>query len=113
MAKKVKNTSKQKYIVHDNLDKIGEIPIYYGFLPHRSPDIKKIDLDNAKSLLEGDFLDDIDKDKKSLPLHVEEKIALLRNYSEENMQNLSQPVMLYFKEPFKGSIKKGSVSLGD
>jgi histidyl-tRNA synthetase len=29
-------------------------------------------------------------------------------YQEENMHSLSQPVLLYFKEPFKGSLKKGS-----
>ncbi len=107
MKKEKKNITEQKYISYENLDKIGEIPVYYGFSPHKSPDIKKIDIENAKSLLEGDYLEDIDKEK-SLPLHVEEKIALLRNYIEENMQTLSQPVMLYFKEPFKGSLKKAS-----
>lgn len=108
MKKVKKNISENKYISYENLDKIGEIPMYYGFVPHQSPDIKKVDLDNAKSLLEGDFIEDYDEKKESLPLHVEEKIALLRKYSEENMQNLSQPVMLYFKEPFKGSIKRSS-----
>jgi histidyl-tRNA synthetase len=108
--KKIKKTAESKYINYENLDKIGEISVYYGFTPHKSPDIKKIDLDHAKSLLEGDFIDNPEENKLHLPLHVEEKIALLRMYTEENMQNLSQPVMLYFKEPFKGSIKKGSGS---
>jgi histidyl-tRNA synthetase len=110
MKKDNKNISENKYISYENLDKIGEISLYYGFLPHQSPDIKKIDLDNAKNLLEGDFIEDAEKEKESLPLHVEEKIALLRKYSEENMQNFSQPVMLYFKEPFKGSIKRSSAT---
>jgi histidyl-tRNA synthetase len=105
MAKKPKIISEQKTLLYDNLDKIGEIPLYYGFVPHKSFDIKKSDIDNAKSLLEGDYIDE--KDKKALALHVEEKISLLRNYLEESMHTLSQPVMLYFKEPFKGSIKKG------
>lgn len=105
-----KNNSKpneQKFIPHENLDKIGEIPVYYGFQPHKSPEIKKTDLDQAKSLLEGDFIDDEDDSKNRFPLHVEEKIALLRMYTENNMHTLPQPVMFYFKEPFKGSIKKG------
>lgn len=105
-----KNNSKpneQKFIPHENLDKIGEIPVYYGFQPHKSPEIKKADLDQAKSLLEGDFIDDEDDAKNRFPLHVEEKIALLRMYTENNMHTLPQPVMFYFKEPFKGSIKKG------
>lgn len=108
MSKNIKNTSEQKHVFYDNLDKIGEISIYYGFSPHKSPEIKKVDLDNAKSLLEGDFLEDNEQEKRNLPLHVEEKITLLRSYTEENMHSLNQPVMLYFKEPFKGSLKKGS-----
>ncbi len=110
MKKKINKNERQEYITCDHLDKIGQIPLYYGFLPHQSPDIKKIDLDLAKNLLEGDFIDSLGQDKTSLPLHVEEKIALLRKYAEENMQNLSQPVMLYFKEPFKGSIKRSTSS---
>ena len=108
MKKTTKNTGESKYVTYEHLDKIGEVSLYYGFTPHKSPDIKKIDLDHAKSLLEGDFIDNPEENKLHLPLHVEEKIALLRMYTEENMHNLTQPVMLYFKEPFKGSIKKGS-----
>jgi histidyl-tRNA synthetase len=107
--KKNKNTTESKYVTYEHLDKIGEVTIYYGFTPHKSPEIKKVDLDHAKSLLEGDFIDNPDENKLHLPLHVEEKVALLRMYVEENMQNLNQPVMFYFKEPFKGSIRKGSV----
>ncbi len=110
MPKNTKTNPDQKYISYDNLDKVGEITLYYGFEPYKSPEIKKIDLDNAKSLLEGDFIEENDKDKKSLPLHVEEKIALLRKYTEEELHTKSQPIMMYFKEPFKGSIKKGSVT---
>lgn len=101
--------AEQKFTIHENLDKIGEIPVYYGFQPHKSPDIKKVDLDHAKNLLEGDFIDDEnDENQIRLPLHVEEKVALLRMYTENEMHTLTQPVMFYFKEPFKGSIKKGS-----
>lgn len=108
MKKSKKNPAEQKYTQYKNLDKIGEIPIYYGFVPHESPQIKKVDLDQAKSLLEGDFIDS-EKDKQiKLPLHVEEKVSLLRMYTENNMHTLPQPVMFYFKEPFKGSIKKGN-----
>lgn len=96
-----------KFIDHEYLDKVGEIALYYGFNPAKSPDIKKVDLDLAKSLLEGDFIED-DYDHTRLPLHVEEKIALLRMYAEKNMHNHTQPVMLYFGEPFKGAIKKAS-----
>ncbi len=110
MSKINKTNSEMKFLTYDNLDKVGEITLYYGFEPHKSPDIKKTDIDNAKNLLEGDSIDENDNDKKSLPLHVEEKIALLRKYTEEELHTKSQPVLMYFKEPFKGSIKKGSTS---
>ncbi|MES3031365.1 MAG: His/Gly/Thr/Pro-type tRNA ligase C-terminal domain-containing protein [Patescibacteria group bacterium] len=108
MAKEKKQSAEPKFLEFKNLDKIGEIPFYYGFTPHQSPNINKTDLDHAKALLEGDYIDDDEDGKNRLPLHVEEKVALLRMYSEENLFSLPQPVMLYFKEPFKGSIKRGT-----
>lgn len=104
-----KNPIENKFIPFEHLDKIGEIPVYYGFVPYKSPEIKKIDLDQSKSLLEGDFIES-DEEEAQLPLHVEEKVALLRMYTENNLHTLPQPVMFYFKEPFKGSIKKGSAN---
>ena len=107
VEQKQKGQPTSKFIEHEHLDKVGEIALYYGFNPAKSPDIKKPDLDLAKTLLEGDFIED-DYDHTRLPLHVEEKIALLRMYAEKNMHNQPQPVMFYFKEPFKGALKKGS-----
>jgi histidyl-tRNA synthetase len=95
-------------VPYENLDKIGEIALYYGFFPRQSPAITKADLEQAKSLLDSDTINDEEDGKNRLPLHVEEKTALLRMYEENNMQNMPQPVMFYFKEPFRGSIKKSS-----
>ncbi len=103
-----KIAAEPKYIQYENLDKIGEIAVYYGFSPHVSPSIKKIDIDNAKTFLDGDYIDDEDENGKRFPLHVEEKIALLRMYQENSFYTLPQPVLLYFKDPFKGSLKKSS-----
>jgi len=107
VEKKPEKISEQKYISYDHLDKIGDIAIYYGFTPRQSPSIKKSDIDQSKALLDGDYIDDEDRHSR-LPLHVEEKIALLRMYQEENLHTLPQPVLFYFKEPFKGSLKKSS-----
>lgn len=107
MTKNIKKNSENKYTEYNHLDKIGETSLYYGFTPYKSPEIKKVDLDLAKNLLDGDSIDGDEEAELKLPLHVEEKIALLRMFHEENMHTLPQPVMLYFKEPFKGSIKKG------
>ena len=95
------------YITCEHLDKIGEVAAYYGFNPMKSPAITKIDLDTAKDILEGDFIDDETDRHGKLPLHVEEKIALIRTYQEQNMNTLPQPVMLYFKDPNRGSRKTG------
>jgi hypothetical protein len=103
-APKAAPREESKYIQYDHLDKIGEIPVYYGFTPCQSPSIKKSDLDQARGLLDSDFIDDEEDEKGHLPLHVEEKIALLRMYQDENFYSLPQPVLIYFKEPFKGSL---------
>lgn len=102
--KSAKKSATNDYIIYEHLDKIGEIPVYYGFTPAKTPDIKKTDLEAAKNLLEGDYIDDTDHEEK-LPLHVEEKTALLRMYQEQNMFDMPQPIMLYHKDPFRGSIK--------
>ncbi len=96
------------YVPYENLDKIGEIALYYGFFPRQSPTITRADLEQARALIDSDTIDNEEDGKNRLPLHVEEKTALLRMYEENNMQNMPQPVMFYFKEPFRGSIKKSS-----
>lgn len=106
-----KNKSKSidsKFIQYDHLDKIGEISVYYGFIPMKSPNITKPDVDAAKDILEGDYVDDETEHHGRLPLHAEEKIAVIRMYEEQDLQALPQPVMFYFKDPCRGSIKKGS-----
>jgi histidyl-tRNA synthetase len=106
MQEKNKKKSDRKFIAYDHLDKIGEVAVYYGFRPTKSPTIEKIDLDNAKGIMDGDFVDDEMGRRGRLPLHAEEKISLIRTYHEAGWQNESQPVMLYFKDPYRGSLKK-------
>ena len=96
-----------KFIAHDHLDKIGEIATYYGFIPMKSPTIVKEDTDAAKDILEGDYVDDETELHGHLPLHVEEKIAIIRTYHEQQLHAMTQPVMIYFKDPSRGSSRKG------
>lgn len=107
-TKKKSRATDTKFVSYEHLDKIGEIPIYYGFMPMKSPSITKQDLDAAKDILDGDYIDDETERHGRLPLHAEEKIALMRMYQENDLQSLPQPVMIYFKDPCRGSIKKGS-----
>ena len=99
-------STESKFISYEHLDKIGEVAIYYGFTPAKSPSITKADLEAAKDILEGDYVDDNTGAHGRLPLHVEEKIALIRTYEEAHMHLLSQPVMFYFKDPCKSHFKK-------
>ena len=97
MNKKIKTDS--KFISYDHLDKIGEVAVHYGFEPTKSPAVSKEDLTATKDILEGDFVDDETDKHGQLPLHAEEKIALIRTYQEQDWNSLPQPVMLYFKDP--------------
>ncbi|MES2470739.1 MAG: His/Gly/Thr/Pro-type tRNA ligase C-terminal domain-containing protein [Patescibacteria group bacterium] len=97
-----------KFVSYKHLDKIGEIAIYYGFIPDESPEIKKADFENAKGLIEGDFIDDHKESSERVPLHVEEKIALLRMFQEKEMNTQPLPILLYFKEPFRGQKKSAA-----
>ena len=94
-----------KFISYEHLDKIGEIAVYYGFMPMKSPSITKADIDATKDILEGDYVDDETEDHGHLPLHAEEKIAVIRTYHEEQLHAMNQPVMLYFKDPCRGTKK--------
>lgn len=106
-SKKSTKKTESKFLSYDHLDKIGEIAVYYGFTPMKSPPIIKDDLSASKDVLEDDSIDDETEKHGKLPLHVEEKIALIRMYQEQDMQSLPQPVMIYFKDPSRGAIKKG------
>lgn len=95
-----------KFIPYDHLDKVGEVAVYYGFGPMKSPAVSKADMDLAKEVVSGDMADDEAAAYGGLPFHVEEKIAILRSYRDQNMLTLPQPVALYFKDACRGSVKK-------
>lgn len=100
--------AESRFIPYENLDKIGEIAVYYGFIPMKSPTVSKADIAAARDLLDMDTIDDETDSHGRLPLHAEEKIALLRMYQDQNLQTLPQPAMLYFKDSFRGSPKKSN-----
>jgi histidyl-tRNA synthetase len=111
--KKTGGNLNSKYVPRENLDKIGEIPLYYGFIPMKSPAVIPTDLKAAKDVLEGDFVDDETCDHNKFPLHAEEKIAFIRTYHEQNMYNHPQPVMLYFKDTCRNAERKGCPRYAD
>jgi histidyl-tRNA synthetase len=98
--------SHTKFVNCEHLDRIGEIAAYYGFTALKSPNITKADIEASKDILDGDYVDDPADGYGRLPLHAEEKVALIRTYHEENMHIMNQPVMLYFKDPYRGAVRK-------
>lgn len=103
---KPKTEKESKYFPYKNIDTGGTIALHYGFAPTETPEIKRVDLDHSRALLEGDFIEDEGENGAVFPLHVEEKVAVLRTYIERNMYSMPQPVMMYFKGAFKGSLSK-------
>ena len=95
-----------KYLPFKNLDTGATVALHYGFTPTETPEIKRVDFDHSRTLLEGDFVEDEGENGAVLPLHVEEKVATLRTYIDRNMHTLPQPVMMYFRGAFKGSLVK-------
>ncbi len=107
MNKNKQKAADSKFIPSEHLDKIGEVAVYYGFTPMKSPSVTKGDIEASKDILDGDYIDDETDRHGRLPLHAEEKIAIVRSYHELEMHAQPQPVMLYFKDPCRGSIRKG------
>ena len=105
MKKKTTTVKDAKYFVHEHLDKIGEIAVYYGFSPRKHIEIKRVDVEKSKDMLDSDY---IEEGELRLPLHVEEKVALLRVYEEENLLEKPHPIMFYLKDSFKNNIKKSN-----
>ncbi len=105
-ASEPKPAKTAKHLPYKNLDIGAYVALHYGFTPTETPEIKKVDLDHSKTLLDGDFVENEGENHAILPLHVEEKVAVLRTYIERNMHTLPQPVMMYFKSSFKGSLVK-------
>lgn len=104
--KKAARAASSKFLPTEHLDKIGEVAVYYGFTPIKSPAIEKQDLDAARGIIDSDFVNDESEENARLPLRVEEKIALIRTYEEQKWQDRSQPVLLYLKDPHRGAVKR-------
>jgi histidyl-tRNA synthetase len=91
MSTKTKLVREAPYILKD-LDKAGEVAMFYGFQSVKTPKIEKSDVDLAKSLA-PDF---IEHAKSSFP-RPEEKCSLLRTITEWELHNNEHPLMLHYR----------------
>lgn len=90
---KIRLVREPHYVVKD-LDKAGEVALFYGFQPVKTPKIEKSDIDEANSLVSN--RGDIQKTAFPRP---EEKLSVLRTALSWNILNDNQPVMLHYKRP--------------
>ncbi len=79
--------------IEENLNAL----LYYGFTTSSAPKISKEDTEKALKIKDSWM-----NDPEGLPWifsteFAEERVALLRKYSEENLQNLPQPVLLAYE----------------
>lgn len=84
--------------LYKNIDLPAETALYYGFTPIETPSITKADAKRARAIMEPELRG---KESTDIPSRfcVEEKVALMRLYTEKKMENLPQPVMLYLGSP--------------
>jgi histidyl-tRNA synthetase len=91
--KNIKN-KESDYITFLPINKIAEAALYFGFKPVKPVQITKDDIQKASSLK-----DTYAKNASGLPwtfsqAFAEERIAVLREYSEKDLSSLPQPVMM-------------------
>lgn len=105
-VKKSKKIEHPKYVSYENIDKVGETALFYGFTPLALPHIHPDDSAEAKKISEGEIVVDHDNHEEGASVRLEEKVALLRLYEREKMWTQSQPVMFHYKKPFVGDRRK-------
>lgn len=81
---------------------------YFGFVPIKTPEIKKEDLARAKDLkICCDPFFSASADSECFSVSPEERLALLRNYIEDGIISWSQPAMLFYRRPtLKKSVRE-------
>ncbi|MBI5134024.1 MAG: hypothetical protein HZA81_01400 [Candidatus Taylorbacteria bacterium] len=105
-AKARKRMDLPKYVSYENVDKVGEAALFYGFTPLALPHIHPDDSADARKISEGEIVVDGSVHAEGAHVRLEEKIALLRLYEKEKMWTLSQPLMFAYRKPFVGDRRK-------
>ena len=89
------------HIEFKHLDRAREIALYYGFNPIQPPEVLKSDVKDASGLENSSI-----KEKEDIAIHTEERIALLRTYTDGNLQSQGQPLMVAYHGSSKESRQK-------
>jgi histidyl-tRNA synthetase len=104
-----KRKSPKEMVDLEHVDKAGEVALYYGFTPLKTPHLTPDDIHKAKNISEGEIVIDSDTHESGAIVRLEEKIALLRTYEDNALYTMPQPAMLYYHKPFTGDKRKTSL----
>jgi len=92
-----------------DIDKQGNIAMYYGFTPIKTPTLSKDDHKERLALkASGKDSSKLRESSRSRgetypTWEMHERLALMRMFVENEMQRREQPAMFYFKRPFSAS----------
>ena len=110
ITKKIRATHKTE-MLSPELEKAESIASYYGFTRLPQISVEKKDIVNTKRFRESHLknLNPFLHKNERFGGFLEEKIALLRAYTDKEFADLSQPVMGFYKGPLEGNphMKKG------
>jgi histidyl-tRNA synthetase len=95
--KKTKKPAESKFINFTPIDKSVEAAVYYGFTPTKHPKANKEDTVRIASLKESWARSCAEMPWVFSQEFAEERAAFLREYFEQSMNNLPQPIMLAYE----------------
>src|SRR5689334_11754220 len=111
-SKKSKNKQKRNEFVNFlPLTKMAEAAIYYGFTPTRPIEITADDSRKAASLKDSWTRNPADMPWLFSQDFVKERIALLREYTEKNLNSLPQPIMFIHESDTIKERSKATINL--
>lgn len=107
MSHTTKKRSDEPHYALKDLSRAAETARFYGFKPVKTPRIEKKDVTAGQTLLE--------QKKEPFRLHElyplpEERASIFRTYTDWELHDKPQPVMLYYDRPFGGSRERRSSS---
>ncbi|MFA6227181.1 MAG: His/Gly/Thr/Pro-type tRNA ligase C-terminal domain-containing protein [Candidatus Paceibacterota bacterium] len=109
--KKTRRVAESKFINFTPIDKAVEAAIYYGFTPTKHPKANKEDLVRISALKESWAKSCAEMPWVFSTEFAEERAAFLREYFEQSMNILPQPVMLVYESETGKERGKNSFNL--
>ncbi|MBY0328873.1 hypothetical protein K2Q02_02145 [Patescibacteria group bacterium] len=107
ISEKKKNNRDTGYTLRE-FEKPFETALYFGFLPVKTPEITKEDLQNLKAVKDSYYEPKRIQTEAPFTFDVLEKIALLRSFEAWGFEHTPQPVLIAYKKPLSGTFNKKS-----